>query len=788
MTKQTLKRSHSGALITNNAKAMALLAVVFVCTNVVVLATWYSMTTSQGSAAAVGGAPLLPLPYSAVAMRTRNDEHRMLSAKWARKPVGFRAVGPKRRECEPLTREESEGPWVDLVVPLRNRAARLVDVAYNVAELRRSGGDRRLRVVVVDVGSTDTNVTGLVERLSRRTCDASVGFSRAHALREGLLEVYRRWPDDIVFCLDVDMQLPAETFMSDARKHIVRGTSYWAPIAFGTDEGRPVEVSPDNGRWRTMFTSDLGFFASDAVKIGLFSTEQTAIKWGNEDDKAFAALGRSGLAVRRYEMEGFFHVWHPTAPWKSSPDGMTPHDADTEPQETAQAAVPPPQQIHRTTGETGPGQECGDGEEGGEGQPWVSFVVPLFNRSRDLEGLLLDVDALWRTGGDRRMGVVVADQSSTDTDVAALVAKVSRGICVPVTVVRAPAPRGRTFSRAGALRAGLESVAASHPDGIVFCLNVWLVACAQWMQCTGFIPADIRNAVRTAAVYSADRQDAAGVLTVWLVARAQWMLRTGVTPADIRNAGRTAAVHSADRQDAAAIGPCGKCGGKGRNRRQPVVISGEMGEESAESPSDRLFVFYRCLSFCSSSRLHLGGNVVLVLSVWLVARAQWMQRTGVTPDDVRSAGRTATVHSADRPDAAAIGPCGKCGGRGRNRRQPVVISGEMGEESAESPSDRLFVFYRCLSFCSSSRLHLGGHVVLVLCVRHAGALVARVVSQPLALCSKSSYKPRPPRGLKWVDVSSGPPAHRRHRAAPGAAEDRDDAAGDGGSAEETDTL
>eukprot|EP00727_Mastigamoeba_balamuthi_P010193 m51a1_g5797 hypothetical protein (132) ;mRNA; f:65184-65875 len=110
-----------------------------------------------------------------------------------------------------------------------------------------------------------------------------------------------------------------------------------------------------------------------------------------------------------------------------------------------------------------------------------------------------------------------------------------------------------------------------------------------------------------------------------------------------------------------------------------------------------------------------------------------------------------------------MGPCDKCGGRGRNRRQPVVISGEMGEESAESPGDRLFVFYRCLSFCSSSRLHLGGHVVLVLCVRHAGALVARVVSQPLALCSKSSYRPRPPqqRCLMWVDVSPRLPPPRR---------------------------
>eukprot|EP00727_Mastigamoeba_balamuthi_P012033 m51a1_g7452 hypothetical protein (170) ;mRNA; f:117015-117903 len=143
--------------------------------------------------------------------------------------------------------------------------------------------------------------------------------------------------------------------------------------------------------------------------------------------------------------------------------------------------------------------------------------------------------------------------------------------------------------------------------------------------------------------------------------------------------------------------------------------------------------------------------------VTLVVRTAWMEQNGVSASDIREAGRTAAVHRASRDDEP-LGPCAKCSD---TRMPPVVISGEMGEEAPRSPEERVFVFYRCLSFCNSSRLHLGGDVVLALTVMRGDEAVVRVLSQPLVLHSKTSYRPQIPRPIKWIDAGSEPRRKRR---------------------------
>eukprot|EP00727_Mastigamoeba_balamuthi_P012187 m51a1_g7591 hypothetical protein (98) ;mRNA; f:214891-215240 len=86
----------------------------------------------------------------------------------------------------------------------------------------------------------------------------------------------------------------------------------------------------------------------------------------------------------------------------------------------------------------------------------------------------------------------------------------------------------------------------------------------------------------------------------------------------------------------------------------------------------------------------------------------------------------------------------------------------MGEESSSNPEERLFVFYRCISFCNSSRLHLRGEVVIVLTIRRDVGVLARAVSPPLMLHSKTSYRPQAPR-LKWVDLGNEPRKPRRRQ-------------------------
>eukprot|EP00727_Mastigamoeba_balamuthi_P003586 m51a1_g13224 hypothetical protein (248) ;mRNA; f:1228-2502 len=238
-----------------------------VATNVIILATRYDLSPrDEAVAAAAASSP----------SQSHHAERQPQNPQTIRSATG---LARSASSCGPPLEAGGE-QWLDFVVPLRNRAARLVDIAYNMGELWREGGDRRFRVLFADLGSTDANLTDLVARLSRKTCvpmwvDAAAGFSRAHVLRAGLNEVYRRWPDDMVFCLDVDMQLP-EDFVASARRYVVRGESYWAPVAFGTYDNKPIEVAPGNGRWRLTRKGQLGFFAADAVKINLFSTGPTA--------------------------------------------------------------------------------------------------------------------------------------------------------------------------------------------------------------------------------------------------------------------------------------------------------------------------------------------------------------------------------------------------------------------------------------------------------------------------------------------------------------------------------
>eukprot|EP00727_Mastigamoeba_balamuthi_P005033 m51a1_g14528 hypothetical protein (134) ;mRNA; f:927142-927543 len=59
----------------------------------------------------------------------------------------------------------------------------------------------------------------------------------------------------------------------------------------------------------------------------------------------------------------------------------------------------------------------------------------------------------------------------------------------------------------------------------------------------------------------------------------------------------------------------------------------------------------------------------------------------------------------------------------------------------------------CRRHCNSSRLHLGGRVVIVFRIRsNEGLELAQARSEPVTLHSKTSYQPLP-RTLKWSDSS-----------------------------------
>eukprot|EP00727_Mastigamoeba_balamuthi_P005158 m51a1_g14640 hypothetical protein (299) ;mRNA; r:53808-55072 len=130
----------------------------------------------------------------------------------------------------------------------------------------------------------------------------------------------------------------------------------------------------------------------------------------------------------------------------------------------------------------------------------------------------------------------------------------------------------------------------------------------------------------------------------------------------------------------------------------------------------------------------------VLFSATLFVGPLWMEENGVTADDIRSCAQRALVFPENHPqDQQPLPPCARCCG---GKRANVYIGGSV-SEVALSGGERGYVFESCRSHCNSSRLHLGGKVVVMLEIRRAdGTVAARVRSQPVQLCSKSCRKRR----------------------------------------------
>eukprot|EP00727_Mastigamoeba_balamuthi_P009509 m51a1_g5180 hypothetical protein (252) ;mRNA; r:160606-161594 len=135
----------------------------------------------------------------------------------------------------------------------------------------------------------------------------------------------------------------------------------------------------------------------------------------------------------------------------------------------------------------------------------------------------------------------------------------------------------------------------------------------------------------------------------------------------------------------------------------------------------------------SSTKVYLSAP----FTVTVVVKRQWMGECGLTASDIWSSCIGATLHLDGAPSRAPLEPCDRCC---RGKHNNIAIGASDKHRKATGTDDELvFVFDRCRSFCNSSRLHLGGRVVLVIDMRNAsGEAVARLESEPFTLCSKSA--------------------------------------------------
>eukprot|EP00727_Mastigamoeba_balamuthi_P009659 m51a1_g5315 hypothetical protein (170) ;mRNA; r:301672-302730 len=132
------------------------------------------------------------------------------------------------------------------------------------------------------------------------------------------------------------------------------------------------------------------------------------------------------------------------------------------------------------------------------------------------------------------------------------------------------------------------------------------------------------------------------------------------------------------------------------------------------------------------------------VTVGVVIPASWMKKHGVEPQHVREAGARAYVVCRGSRLDIPLSPCARCCPRsgldnvdlGTSMFESYGAQEHEGLDGAPEPI-REFVFPNTKTSCTSSRLHLGGKVELVLAIRGPdGSVVAHLRSVPLNLLSK----------------------------------------------------
>eukprot|EP00727_Mastigamoeba_balamuthi_P006872 m51a1_g2805 hypothetical protein (1154) ;mRNA; r:98489-117997 len=175
---------------------------------------------------------------------------------------------------------------------------------------------------------------------------------------------------------------------------------------------------------------------------------------------------------------------------------------------------------------------------------------------------------------------------------------------------------------------------------------------------------------------------------------------------------------------------------------------------------------------CDGDRAAWEAKITLLR---VVCDAQWMAEQGLGTEAIKAACAGAMVRLEGRENGQNLGPCERCC---RSRlKKLITVEGSAREEPLikGASEERTFLFERCKSNCNTSRLHMGGRVVIVVAVRGPEGPIAEAATEPLTLVSKTTYTRRPlaPPQIRWVDQGDehnpleGPDSHSTPGDVPG---------------------
>nr|WNN25237.1 chondroitin sulfate synthase 1 [Sinonovacula constricta] len=150
--------------------------------------------------------------------------------------------------------------------------------------------------------------------------EADGDFARAKALDLGAKQCS---DDDLLFCVDVDILLTADS-LNRIRLNTIQNVQIYYPIVFSQYDPdtlcnnktlgsqcnvEPLDFSPRMGYWRQFGYGIAAMYRSDLEKVGGYDTSIQG--WGKEDVDLFDKFVQNNITVFRAVDTGMIHVFHP---------------------------------------------------------------------------------------------------------------------------------------------------------------------------------------------------------------------------------------------------------------------------------------------------------------------------------------------------------------------------------------------------------------------------------------------------------------------------------------------
>ena len=194
---------------------------------------------------------------------------------------------------------------VSICTGIKNRSQNYLN--FVLGSVEQMNHPELIELCISDCASAD--IPGLEAKIRERWQGSlkfeslAVPFTRSSSFNRAVL----LGTQPLIFIADADMTLPPD-LVAQCNRWVTKN-SVWFPICFWLYQGRPAEISAENGEWWPRGKGMLAARRNQWDSLGGY--DESFTQWGGEDWELWSRFWARGLYPYRTRCAGLFHHWHP---------------------------------------------------------------------------------------------------------------------------------------------------------------------------------------------------------------------------------------------------------------------------------------------------------------------------------------------------------------------------------------------------------------------------------------------------------------------------------------------